>query len=483
MANSRNDILVIDNLQVNYGQARALQGVSLTLGHGVLAVVGRNGMGKTSLCNAVTGMVKAEGLVIFDGQDILGLPSHRITRLGIAYVPQGRRVWRSLTVDEHLQLAARTARKGEWTVARVYDLFPRLAERRRNGGAQLSGGEQQMLAIARALLFNPRLLVMDEPTEGLAPVIVEQVAGLIRRLAGESDIPVLLIEQNLGVALSVAEQVAVMVNGKVATIVASEVLKNDRQMQESLLGVKSGGREDDDAVAAEQAPAPVIEPAEVFRLVRSHKSASDQQIQMPLRTEASVVAPRRDDGRFDADRILVIGDSAHFKSEMAYVRGSVLQQHYRVRTADITLATLPSMADIGPTELESYAIRAGVPGAGGDIRSKAGAIHAGLARLVATQAGLRAVVAFVDAGNARALCQMLAELGPEVRSVLLAGPGVTAGPAPTALFDYRPPGPPGAVDRERIDLAIGALSGMLDARPAPLRAEARAALPSMNQPH
>ena len=147
----------------------------------MLGVVGRNGMGKTTLCNAVTGLVPRERQRAARGDEILGLPPNAITRRGIGYVPQGRRVWPSLTVDEHLRLVAR-ATAGAWTVERIYAMFPRLAERKGNGGAQLSGGEQQMLAIGRALLLNPRLLVMDEPTEGLAPVIVEQVVD--ERCAG-----------------------------------------------------------------------------------------------------------------------------------------------------------------------------------------------------------------------------------------------------------------------------------------------------------
>jgi ABC-type branched-subunit amino acid transport system ATPase component len=155
-------------------------------------------MGKTTLCNAITGLVPASGSVRLAGEEILGLPPHAITNRGVGYVPQGRRVWPSLTVDEHLRLAA-GGRSGAWTVARVYQTFPRLAERKGHGGAELSGGEQQMLAIARALLFNPMLLVMDEPTEGLAPVIVSQVADMLKHLAADGEISVLLIEQNLGV--------------------------------------------------------------------------------------------------------------------------------------------------------------------------------------------------------------------------------------------------------------------------------------------
>jgi uncharacterized protein (UPF0261 family)/ABC-type branched-subunit amino acid transport system ATPase component len=209
--------------------------VSLALDRGVLAVVGRNGMGKTTLCHAITGLVRATGSVKLAGEEILGLPPNAITAKGVGYVPQGRRVWPSLSVDEHLRLALR---RGPWTVERVYATFPRLAERRGHGGAELSGGEQQMLAIARALLFNPKLLVMDEPTEGLAPVIVQQVEAMLRALAAEGDISVLLIEQNLGVALDVADTIAVMVNGRIARSMAAAELAADRELQQRLLGVK-----------------------------------------------------------------------------------------------------------------------------------------------------------------------------------------------------------------------------------------------------
>ena len=149
----------------------------------MLAVIGRNGMGKTTLCNAITGLVPARGSVKLAGRKSSACRRTPLPTSVSAYVPQGRRVWPSLSVDEHLRLAAKSARRGAWTVERVYELFPRLAERTRNGGAELSGGEQQMLAIGRALLFNPRVLVMDEPTEGLAPVIVEQVTSTLKQLA------------------------------------------------------------------------------------------------------------------------------------------------------------------------------------------------------------------------------------------------------------------------------------------------------------
>ena len=238
--------LEVRNLDVYYGRAHALQDISLTLHSGVLGVVGRNGMGKTTLCNAITGLVPARGSVKLAGREILGLSPNVITELGIGYVPQGRRVWPSLSVDEHLRLAAKSARQGAWTVERIYSLFPRLADRRRNGGAELSGGEQQMLAIGRALLFNPRVLVMDEPTEGLAPVIVEQVAATLKQLAHatseDGGIAVLLIEQNIGVAVEAADRIAVMVNGRIAREMSASELAADTELQQRLLGVHASWR-------------------------------------------------------------------------------------------------------------------------------------------------------------------------------------------------------------------------------------------------
>jgi ABC-type branched-subunit amino acid transport system ATPase component len=192
--------LEVKGLDVYYGHSHALQGVDLTLDTGVFSVVGRNGMGKTTLCKAIMGLVRASGGSIrIRGEEVARLNPARIARLGVGYVPQGRRLWRSLTVDEHLALAG-GLRRGAWTIERIYDIFPRLAERKNNGGNQLSGGEQQMLAISRALLTNPHLLIMDEPTEGLAPVIVAQVEDMLLRLGDEGDISVLVIEQNIGVA-------------------------------------------------------------------------------------------------------------------------------------------------------------------------------------------------------------------------------------------------------------------------------------------
>lgn len=272
-AKHRGPVLVVEGLDVFYGRAHALQGVSLTLDRGVLGIVGRNGMGKTTLCNAITGLVPARGSVRFFGEEILGRAPNEITRRGIAYVPQGRRVWPSLSVDETLRLVASKRRD----IERVYAMFPRLAERKSNGGAQLSGGEQQMLAIGRALLLNPKLLVMDEPTEGLAPVIVEQVAQALRDLAVEGEIAVLLIEQNLGVAMTVADRIGVMVNGRIAQELPTAQLAADRDLQERLLGVRSGASDDEPGAP----PSVGVEaPVQMLTVRRAHSEGAPSVVDL-----------------------------------------------------------------------------------------------------------------------------------------------------------------------------------------------------------
>jgi branched-chain amino acid transport system ATP-binding protein len=232
-------MLEVRNLHVRFGQAHILQGVSLSIGAAPVAIVGRNGMGKTTLCQAVMGLVPAsEGAIDLDGKPLGGLPPFRIARRGIALVPQGRRTFPSLTVDEHLRLVA--TRGARWDVERVYATFPRLAERRRNGGTELSGGEQQMLAISRALLMNPRLVIMDEPSEGLAPVIVDHLIEVLRDLPADG-MGLLLVEQNLRVATEVADEVAIMVTGRIATTMPAKRLAEDPDLQRRYLGVAGGG--------------------------------------------------------------------------------------------------------------------------------------------------------------------------------------------------------------------------------------------------
>jgi ABC-type branched-subunit amino acid transport system ATPase component len=231
--------LKVRGLQVHIGKSHVLQGVDLDVTRAPLALVGRNGMGKSTLCNAIIGLQDISGGSIqWRGEELRGRRPHEISSGGIGFVPQGRRVFRSLTVDEHMRLfASRIVEKGTgWTMERVYDAFPRLAERRRNRGHELSGGEQQMLAIGRALLRNPRLLVLDEPSEGLAPAIIGQIVELLRKVNAEG-ISILLVEQNLGMALAVADSVAIMTAGRIALTLTAAALKADSGLQQQYLGV------------------------------------------------------------------------------------------------------------------------------------------------------------------------------------------------------------------------------------------------------
>jgi branched-chain amino acid transport system ATP-binding protein len=228
-------LLRIADLNVRYGQSHVLQGVNLEVGGEPLSLIGRNGMGKTTLCNAITGLVHATGSVQLAGEELVGKPPHLIARAGVGYVPQGRRVFASLSVDEHLKMVAKRGSTG-WTMKKVYDLFPSLAARKKNGATQLSGGEQQMLAIGRALLLNPHLLVMDEPSEGLAPIVVENLIGVLHDVAKEG-VGLLLVEQNLGVATAVSERLAIMVTGLIAVETTSTELLADEASQRRFLGV------------------------------------------------------------------------------------------------------------------------------------------------------------------------------------------------------------------------------------------------------
>jgi branched-chain amino acid transport system ATP-binding protein len=180
------------------------------------------------------------GSVTFDGKRIDGRPSYKVAQTGIGYVPQGRRLFESLTVDEHLRMAAPRDGDARWTPDAVYELFPRLAERKDNGGTLLSGGEQQMLAIGRALLGNPKLLIMDEPSEGLAPAIIEKLIETFHRLATEEGLAILVVEQNLAMATSLADRQLVMVAGRIAAETTSKELVNDPEAQRRWLGVQHG---------------------------------------------------------------------------------------------------------------------------------------------------------------------------------------------------------------------------------------------------
>ncbi len=230
-------LLAFDDVRAGYGSAVVLDGVSFTLPErGGLAVLGRNGVGKSTLLLTIMGCTRvSRGHIRWRGEDVTRRPPHRRALAGIGWVAQEREIFASLSVEENLTVAARA---GRWTLAAVYDLFPRLAERRRNLGNQLSGGEQQMLAIARALMTNPGLLLLDEPLEGLAPIVVEELAAAIRRMTADGSNAFILVEQHAEIALSLTESALVIERGRVVHSGASAGLLADHAALDRLVGLR-----------------------------------------------------------------------------------------------------------------------------------------------------------------------------------------------------------------------------------------------------
>ncbi len=362
-------ILEVRDLNVYYGQSHALQGVDMVLHAGVHSVVGRNGMGKTTLCKAIMGLEPiSSGTIAFRGQVLNGLSPADIARMGIGYVPQGRRLWRSLSVDEHLRLVEK--RGGAWTIERIYGTFPRLAERRSNLGSQLSGGEQQMLAIARALLLNPRLLLMDEPTEGLAPVIVQQVEDMLIRLGQEGNIDVLMIEQNIGVACAVAFDVAIMVNGRINRVMDSGRLASDRDLQQALLGV---GRHAHDQVSepatrAQGASETAAPPAVAKVYVSNPKQPTRWSRAVPVHViegaARTVTAATRDAGeikpmsqtrtRGRSGQVFVAGTLDTKGAELRFIRDALKGDGVDAVLVDLSTSGKPSGAEVPPHAVAGF---------------------------------------------------------------------------------------------------------------------------------
>ena len=229
-------LLQIDDLSAGYGEAVVLTGVSLTLGEGrTLALLGRNGTGKTTLINTLAGATRQHGgRIVLGGVDLTRLAPHCRAAAGIGWVPQERNIFKSLTVDENLTAVARP---GHWTPERAYAMFPRLAERKGNLGTQLSGGEQQMLAVARALVLNPRLLLLDEPLEGLAPIIVEELLRAIRRITRDEGLAAIVVEQHPQAVLAISDDAVVLDQGRVVHAERADVLRTQPEVLDRLLGV------------------------------------------------------------------------------------------------------------------------------------------------------------------------------------------------------------------------------------------------------
>ncbi len=233
-------MLRVRDLDAFYGRSQALFGIEFTIDAGEVAtLMGRNGMGKTTTVHAIMGLVTPQrGAVEFEGTRIDGLPSFRIARLGLGLVPEGRQIFPNLSVRENLVAASanRTAQPTPWTVERIFELFPRLAERQRNMGNQLSGGEQQMLAIGRALMTNPKLLILDEATEGLAPLIRHEIWNCLRRLKEEGQ-SILVVDKNIGALVALADRHHIVEKGRVVWTGSSQALAADKDLQHRYLGV------------------------------------------------------------------------------------------------------------------------------------------------------------------------------------------------------------------------------------------------------
>jgi uncharacterized protein (UPF0261 family)/ABC-type branched-subunit amino acid transport system ATPase component len=501
--------LEVRGLDVYYGHSHALQGVDLTLGSGVFSVVGRNGMGKTTLCNAIMGLVPASGgSMRIRGEDITRKNPAYIARLGVGYVPQGRRLWRSLSVDEHLRLAA-GIRRGAWTVERIYETFPRLAERKDHGGGQLSGGEQQMLAISRALLANPQLLIMDEPTEGLAPVIVSQVEEMLRRLGEDGDMSVLLIEQNIGVATAVSREVAIMVNGRINRIIDSVRLAADRDLQQRLLGVGLHAALEPEAPSAgtetRGAPQPA-RPGGPIRIYISNPAPPTRwsqpvpiaRIEAAARTLSTPVARLDETARRKGEPVvartsgppvvLIVGTLDTKSTELRFIRDIIAESGLRTRLVDVSTSGKHSACDVSAQEIALNHGRGGSAVFGPDRGTAVTAMAEAFATWLRRQGNIAGVIAAGGSGAASLVAPGMRTLPiglPKliISSVASGDVGPYVGPADITMM-YSVTDVQGLNSISRAVLANGAnaLVGMVKARLDPREVKEREAgggLPSI----
>ncbi|WFU38354.1 ABC transporter permease [Bradyrhizobium sp. CB82] len=485
--------LEVKGLDVYYGHSHALQGVELSLDAGVFSVVGRNGMGKTTLCKAIMGLVRVSGGSIrIRGEDITRRPPAHIARLGVGYVPQGRRLWRSLSVDEHLRLAG-GIRSGAWTVERVYDTFPRLAERKGHGGGQLSGGEQQMLAISRALLTNPQLLIMDEPTEGLAPVIVAQVEEMLLRLGEDGDMSVLVIEQNIGVATAVSRNVAIMVNGRINRIIDSVRLAADRDLQQRLLGVglHAGLEPDVDVPAAGAETRPAQQPARPSGPIRIYISNPTPptrwsqpvpiaRIEAAARTLSTQVARLDETARRRREPVttqtagppvvLVVGTLDTKGTELRFIRDVIAESGLRTRLVDVSTSGRPTSCDVSAQEIALNHGRGGSAVFGSDRGAAVTAMADAFANWLRRQGNVAGVISAGGSGAASLVAPGMRALPVGVPKLIISSVasgdvGPYVGPADITMM-YSVTDVQGLNSISRAVLANGAnaLAGMVKAR-------------------
>jgi uncharacterized protein (UPF0261 family)/ABC-type branched-subunit amino acid transport system ATPase component len=487
-------MLEVRGLDVYYGRSHALQGVDLTLDSGVLSVIGRNGMGKTTLCKTIMGLVRASsGSVLLRGEDLLSLQPAQVARLGVGYVPQGRRLWRSLTVDEHLRMIA-GMRRGAWTVERIYETFPRLAERKTSGGGQLSGGEQQMLAISRALVTNPHLLIMDEPTEGLAPLIVEQVEEMLVRLGEEGDISVLVIEQNIGVATAVSKNVAIMVNGRVNHLIESSRLASDRDLQQRLLGVgrhAEAGSEidteakDDVAVRATASRPRGLAPTRVYISnpsppTRWSQPAPIARIEAGARTLSSGVLRLQEAARPQRDAVaarssgpptvLVVGTLDTKGEELRFMRDIIAGSGLRARLVDVSTSSKLSSCDVSAQEIALNHARGGGAVFGRDRGTSVTAMAEAFANWLRRQADIVGVISAGGSGGASLVAPAMRALPIGVPKLIISSvaSGDVApyvGPADiTMMYSVTDVQGLNSISRQVLANGANALVGMVKAR-------------------
>lgn len=502
--------LEVRGLDVYYGHSHALQGVDLTLESGVFSVVGRNGMGKTTLCKAIMGLVGVSGGSIrVRGEDITRRPPAQIARLGVGYVPQGRRLWRSLSVDEHLRLAG-GLRPGVWTVERIYDTFPRLAERKNNGGGQLSGGEQQMLAISRALLTNPHLLIMDEPTEGLAPVIVAQVEDMLLRLGEDGDMAVLVIEQNIGVATAISRNVAIMVNGRINRIIDSARLAADRELQQRLLGVGLHAELEPDldvpTSGPEAKPASAPRRDGPVRIYVSNPTLPTRwsqpvpiaRIEAAARTLSTQVARLDETARRKREPeaaqasglpvVLVVGTLDTKGQELRYIRDIIAESGLRTRLVDVSTSGRHSSCDVAAQEIALNHGRGGSAVFGTDRGPAVTAMAGAFANWLRRQGNVAGVISAGGSGAASLVAPAMRALPIGVPKLIISSVasgdvGPYVGPADLTMM-YSVTDVQGLNSISRAVLANGAnaLAGMVKARLDGREAKERAAgagLPSV----
>jgi uncharacterized protein (UPF0261 family)/ABC-type branched-subunit amino acid transport system ATPase component len=485
--------LEVRGLDVYYGHSHALQGVELTLDAGVFSVVGRNGMGKTTLCKAIMGLVPVSGGSIrVRGEDITRRTPAHIARLGVGYVPQGRRLWHSLSVDEHLRLAG-GMRPGAWTVERIYETFPRLAERKDHGGGQLSGGEQQMLAISRALVTNPHLLIMDEPTEGLAPVIVAQVEEMLLRLGEDGDMAVLVIEQNIGVATAVSRNVAIMVNGRINRIIDSARLAADRELQQRLLGVGLHAALAPDldvpATGTDVKPSPQsARPSGPMRIYISNPTSPTRwsqpapiaRIEAAARTLSTQVARLDDSARRKREPVtsqtsgppvvLVVGTLDTKGTELRFIRDIIAGSGLRTRLVDVSTSGRQATCDVSAQEIALNHGRGGSAVFGPDRGAAVTAMADAFANWLRRQGNIAGVISAGGSGAASLVAPGMRTLPigvPKliVSSVASGDVGPYVGPADiTMMYSVTDVQGLNSISRAVLSNGANAIAGMVKAR-------------------